>query len=347
MLACVVDDEPLVQSALSSLLARRDFEVQSFASAEAFCERAPSDPHILIVDKNLPGMSGIELVTQQRERGAEFEAILITGYADMDSAITAVRLGLYSYLRKPFDMQAFLTDVQGAADRLRRRTERPGPPSSPATGEVLEAIREPLSQTNACLTTLRESLKNAKLSPLALGEQLDAVHAVVQTVEQTVEGQLLIERLDANDGPQLQMELLDLREMIDAVAHQLLEATRHEQKSLVVEATRSMVVKGDRAALEQALRTIVQHALAQVVRRGMVILDLEQRGQEAALQVVAQEIRAEEQSATAKATTERKLDVCQRIAEAHGGRLEISPYLGGIGVQYVLTIPVMEMALDL
>jgi len=345
MLACVVDDEPLVQSALSSLLARRDFEVQSFASAEAFSARAPSDPHVLIVDKNLPGMSGIELVSQQRERGGvEFEAILITGYADMDSAISAVRLGLYSYLRKPFDMQDFLTDVQGAAERLRQRLEAP---SAAGTGEVLEAIREPLSQTAAHLVNLKESLKGAKLSPLALGEHLDAVQAVVQTVERTVEGQLLRERLDANEGPQLQMELLDLRETIDTVAHQLLEATRNEQKSLVVEAARSVVVKGDRAALEQALRSVVQHALAQVVRRGMVILDLEQRGQEAALQVVAQEIRAEEQSATAMGATQRKLDVCRRVAEAHGGRLEISPYLGGTGAQYVMTLPAMDLALDL
>lgn len=342
MLACVVDDEPLVQSALSALLTRRDFEVHAFPTAEDFNAQAPSDPYLLIVDKNLPGMSGIDLVTQERARGKDFEAILITGYADMDSAISAVRLGLYSYLRKPFDLQDFLTDVEGAAERLRQRVEQAEP--NPQTGQMLEAIRRPLSQTSAHLSSLKESLKDSKLSPAVLGEHLGAMQAVVQTVEQTVEGQLLRERLEGDGPPRLQTELLDLRESVHAVARQLLEPTRHEQKSLVVEAAQSVVIKGDRVVLEQALRFLVLHALSQIVRRGMVIVDLEQRGQEALLQVVAQEIHAEEHDAAAET---QKLDLCRRIAEAHGGRFEIAPYLGGIGAQYVLTLPAMELAVDL
>jgi FixJ family two-component response regulator len=336
MLACIVDDEPPVQSALSALLTHRDFEVHAFPTAEDFSAAALSDPYLLIVDKNLPGMSGIDLVSQERERGKDFEAILITGYADIDSAISAIRLGLYSYLRKPFDLQDFLTDVQGAAERLRRRIEHSEP--RPQTGQRLEAIEAPLQQTHAHLSSLKESRVGPKRPPAGLGERLEEVQAVTQFVED----QLLRERLggEGDSAPRLQAELLDLRESVNAVAQLFLDPARHEEKSLVVEAAHSVVIKGDRVMLEQALRLLVRHALAQTVRRGMVILDLDQRAQEAVLQVVAQEIRADKRSGDEEA---HKLDLCRHIAAAHDGHFEISPYLGGIGAQYVMTLPAMDL----
>ncbi len=119
--ACVIEDEPVIRKVIRNSLRERDYPVAGFESAEAFLSGAQAGPQLLVVDKNLPGMSGIDLVENLRKQGYPFEAILITGYADQDSAIDAVRLGFYRYIRKPFDLDVLLDHVDGAARRLSRQ----------------------------------------------------------------------------------------------------------------------------------------------------------------------------------------------------------------------------------
>lgn len=118
--AHVIDDEPLMLSVLSTLLAGLKLDVHCHAAAEEFFEQVEpgAGPHLVLVDKNLPGISGLELVRRHREAGHVFEAILLTGHADMQSAMDAVRLGFYSYVSKPFELEDLMADVLGAVSRL-------------------------------------------------------------------------------------------------------------------------------------------------------------------------------------------------------------------------------------
>ena len=115
----VVDDEPAIRGMIGEWLRRQNFPVTAFPSAESFRSTPLLDePHVLIIDKNLPGMSGIELVKQHRLEGRPFEAIVITGYGDTDSAVEALELGCYAYMRKPFQLKELFTNVAGARERL-------------------------------------------------------------------------------------------------------------------------------------------------------------------------------------------------------------------------------------
>jgi len=68
---------------------------------------------VLMVDKNLPGMSGLELLGQTRKLHPGVEVIVITGYASLDSAVVALRNGAYDYLVKPF------SDLREVAEKVR------------------------------------------------------------------------------------------------------------------------------------------------------------------------------------------------------------------------------------
>jgi len=97
--AIVIEDDALMAEVLTTLLEGLNYSVSTYLTAEAFLEASPPELeqlHVMLVDKNLPGMSGIEVVRQHRDRGYRFEAILITGYANVESAIDAVRLGFHS-----------------------------------------------------------------------------------------------------------------------------------------------------------------------------------------------------------------------------------------------------------
>ncbi len=114
----VVDDERVIRLALQSKLAER-FAVSTVDTAEAALDAAADrTPDVMLVDKNLPGISGIELLRRVKAEQPQIEVVLITGYASMDSAVEALRAGAFDYLVKP------LPDLEVVVDRVARAAER-------------------------------------------------------------------------------------------------------------------------------------------------------------------------------------------------------------------------------
>jgi putative two-component system response regulator len=114
----VVDDEEVIRLLIHDALVD-DFAIAMVESAEdAVPYLVHHPPDVLLVDKNLPGMSGIDLLRQAKALQPECEVIVITGYASLESSIEALRLGAYDYLIKPFD------DVEIVVEKVRRAGEK-------------------------------------------------------------------------------------------------------------------------------------------------------------------------------------------------------------------------------
>src|SRR5260370_39467413 len=101
----VLDDDERVREALSSLLSSLSFRVEVFASAaEYLAFEKPDCPACLILDLDLPGMSGLEL--QQKIAADEAPPIIfVTGHGDVPSSVRAMKAGAIEFLLKPFDSQ--------------------------------------------------------------------------------------------------------------------------------------------------------------------------------------------------------------------------------------------------
>ncbi len=110
--ALVVDDEPGMRAILKKALAKKVTQVETASTieeAEALRQRNQFD--LLIVDINLPGRSGIdwhEAFTDERRS----DIIFMTGYADLDTAIQALRAGASDFILKPFNLEQMLASVQ-------------------------------------------------------------------------------------------------------------------------------------------------------------------------------------------------------------------------------------------
>jgi DNA-binding NtrC family response regulator len=126
----IVDDEPAVRLALEMALADTPHAVDSVENAEAALKiLRESPPDLLLVDKNLPGVSGVQLIRQVREEGQEIVCAMITGYPSAESAMEMLQLGVRGYLEKPFDdIFAVVKRIDGmlaakrASERLREVT---------------------------------------------------------------------------------------------------------------------------------------------------------------------------------------------------------------------------------
>lgn len=118
----VVDDDPLVTTSLAAFLAlETPYTVQTLNDpTEALAQLDTLKPDLVLSDFLMPGLNGIEFLTQVRERLPDASLILLTGYADKDSAMDAInQVGLYRYLEKPWNNQELLLTVQNGLERAR------------------------------------------------------------------------------------------------------------------------------------------------------------------------------------------------------------------------------------
>jgi len=120
----VVEDEINIRSALTTMLEKLGHLVRATGSGEdalQLLEGAPAD--LVITDLRMPGLGGMEFLRRLKERWPETEAIVMTAFGSIDTAVEAMRLGAYDYLTKPIDRERFPIVVEKALDRQVLATE--------------------------------------------------------------------------------------------------------------------------------------------------------------------------------------------------------------------------------
>jgi two-component system response regulator FixJ len=116
----VVDDDFDVRQSLTLVLNSVGYVVDTYPTADEFLKHDVSEtPHCLIVDLLLPGMTGLDLCQTLVSRKSACAFVMITGNADVSSAVEAMRLGAVDFLEKPFPRQRMLNTVHQAIQRAR------------------------------------------------------------------------------------------------------------------------------------------------------------------------------------------------------------------------------------
>src|ERR1700756_390390 len=114
----VVDDDPSVLKALTRLLRIRSFAAKTYGSALEFLASLPGEkPDCLIVDLQMPGMSGLELHQYLAGRGIEIPTIIITAHDEGDARQRCELAGTAGYLLKPIEDTALLAAIAKATRR--------------------------------------------------------------------------------------------------------------------------------------------------------------------------------------------------------------------------------------
>jgi len=126
-LVIVVDDDPALREALSSLFRSVGLEVECFASAaDLLAAKLPEVPRCLVLDIRLPGVSGLDFQAQLARSDIEMPTIFMTGHGDIPMTVRAMKAGAVDFLTKPFRDQDMLDAVASAIriDRERREARK-------------------------------------------------------------------------------------------------------------------------------------------------------------------------------------------------------------------------------
>lgn len=173
----VVDDEENVCHSIKKVLSRRGYDVSQALTVDSAVELMKEMSFDLVItDMMIPGTSGLELLQIVRDHYPELDVIMITGYASIESAVKATKLGAAAYLPKPFTPEELTKVTESTlADKTlnarKRSTERPAPDNEQLTDDIID-VDMPFSAREVARQTSRQYVEALTHSDVPLAKKV-------------------------------------------------------------------------------------------------------------------------------------------------------------------------------
>ena len=114
----IVDDERAIRNSLKEILEDEEYEVEAAPDAPTALQMVDGDHfQVVLCDIKMPGMDGVELLTQLHEKVPDTAVVMMTGHGDIDTAVDCIRKGAYDFLTKPLDLNRILITIKNALDK--------------------------------------------------------------------------------------------------------------------------------------------------------------------------------------------------------------------------------------
>src|SRR6266480_4568080 len=153
----VVDDDASVREALSSLIRSVGLRVEAFASAQEFLAHPQADaPSCLVLDVQLPGLSGLDLQQELAKADIQIPIIFLTGHGDIPTSVRAIKAGALEFLTKPFNDEDLLDAIQQGIARNQRAPKQSEELGAHKFGDIVgksAALRNVLNQVEVVAPT--------------------------------------------------------------------------------------------------------------------------------------------------------------------------------------------------
>jgi len=148
----VVDDEHLIRWSLEQNLKKQGYEVSSAGNGEDALRMVREDqPELVLLDIQLPGINGLEVLERIKDIDEEIVVIMVTAHGGLETAVNAMRLGAYDYINKPFNLDEMAivikkaletSDLRREVARLRSENKKVGPPQIIGNSKHMKNVME-------------------------------------------------------------------------------------------------------------------------------------------------------------------------------------------------------------
>ena len=121
----IVDDDPSVRKGLERLIRSAGWKAVTFASAQEFLDRPRTEaPSCLVLDLQLPGLSGLDLQKRMAEAGLAIPIVFLTGHGNIPASVQAMKAGAMEFLTKPVNDEDLFKAIREALERDRRTRQQ-------------------------------------------------------------------------------------------------------------------------------------------------------------------------------------------------------------------------------
>jgi signal transduction histidine kinase len=253
----VVDDEIGPRESLKLILKPyyNVYTVDKATDAITMLDHVPVD--LVTLDLKMPGLSGTKALEKIKQRDPDIEAIIITGYGSMDTAIEGLRLGAFDYISKPFDVNHILTLVRRALQRRQAKMELKNVKSE-FLANISHELRTPLSVVIGFVSILLDQL----LGQLTEQQQkiLERVYKNSGELLELVDNVLTLSSLNAGELT-LATEPFDARGMVDECLKRYENLIREKNIKITMDAPSKLPTLGDPAKSARIAQNILHNAI--------------------------------------------------------------------------------------
>ena len=213
---------------------------------------------LVTLDLKMPGLTGINVLEKVKQRDPDIEAIIITGYGSLDTAIEGLRLGAFDYISKPFDVNHILSLVRRGLER-RRAKAKLRQVKSDFLSNVSHELRTPLSVVVGFVYLLL----NQVIGKLTEDQQkvLETVYRNSEELLELIDNVLWMTSLNAGDTGAM-IDEFDAREVVQETIKRYDQVFRDKglQLSLDIPDER-LSIMSDRAKVERVFQNIFNNAV--------------------------------------------------------------------------------------
>ena len=291
----IVDDELGVRESLRAILGKDCNVLTASSGDEALALLARESVDLVTLDLRMPGLGGIAVLERIKKLDAEIEALIITGYGSLDTAIQGLRNHAFDYISKPFDCDQVRSVVQAAlARRLATKRLRTAPEQILAT--LSHEFRTPLNVIMGYSTMLRDEGEPALSDEQRLA--LDRIQSNSTALLAYVETLFYMVELDRGLVP-MHVAPVRVSEVLARVAEDVRAMAEQKGLGLSVEASGALELVTDGDKLMRLVRALADNAVrytlsgevvlrAEVAPGGSVSIDVRDTGPGMAAELVAE-----------------------------------------------------------
>jgi signal transduction histidine kinase len=316
--------------------------------------RVPVD--LVTVDLKMPGLSGINVLEKVKQHDPDIEAIIITGYGSLDTAIEGLRLGAFDYIAKPFDVNHILALVRRGLERRNAKLKL-RQLKSDFLANVSHELRTPLSVVVGFVYLLL----NQVIGKVSDEQQkiLEKVYRNSEELLELIDNVLWLTSLNAGDSS-LMSEKFDVGAVVQETTKRYEKTLREKGLRLSVQMpTQEIPVVSDRSKVERIFQNIFNNAI-KFTPQGEIVVKIRLPSDERHVELEIMDTgvgieknqiesvfepfhRIENSVHRACSGLGLGLTVARRMADMVGGTLEITSQ-PGVGTSVLLKFPSLEQA---
>jgi two-component system, sensor histidine kinase and response regulator len=369
-----VDDDPLITQSLGAVLRAvlKNWDIKILNEPEAAIALLDEwSPDVVISDMMMPTLSGLDFLNQVKDRCPSASLLMLTGYADKQSAISAINdLGLFYYLEKPWNVDTLPVILRKAAEHSELRHHLQDAQTALEKEQTISRLREDFvaTLTHDLRTPLIASEQTlGMLQAGKLGELTERQRQVVGMLQinqkdllKLVNSLLLVYQFESGECP-LALSPVNLSQWLPTILPQFLPlaATRQHKLEFQQDNTQPTVL-ADSFSLQRVITNLISNAIEHTPSGGRVLVQLSTLADAAVIQVwdngkgiPAADIPQLFQRFSQGTSKIRSsgiglgLYLSKQIIEAHGGSITVKSQEGK-GSVFTLTLPLAatKAALD-
>lgn len=296
----VVDDEAGmrmgVQRALKDYIIRLpevssevNFEVDAAENgAEALRKIAVQKYDLLLLDHMLPDMTGLDILTKLDERDGRMLTIMITAYASLETAVTAIKRGAYDFLAKPFTPAELKNTIRKGAETIivarqaRKLAQEKRQVRFQFISVLAHELKSPLNAIDGYMNILKEQSDSIDLN--VQKSMLERSHVRIEQMRKLIVDLLDITRLESGQRKREFAEI-DLQEAARAAIDGASPSAQERNIAISLNTTTPVKMNADRTEIEMIMNNLVSNAVKYNRDGGKVDILLEDKGDDISISV--------------------------------------------------------------